>query len=110
MDLILQIAFLSAVSFYLISQRIAIGRRIRQTFESIIDRLSNSSFGAETPLPEMSVRQLWITQRQAGVILELADYGDRNGADRTVTSSLRSDALAIRWRAMQAILTRLRWV
>ena len=109
MDLILQIAFLSAVSFYLISQRIALGRRNRQTFESIIDRLSNSPCGAETLLPEMSVRQLWTIQCKARVFLELADYGDRNGADHTVISSLRSDALAIRWRAMQAILARLSW-
>lgn len=55
----------------------------------------------------MSIRELWSFQKQTCVLLELADYADRNGTvDAAILESIRSDALVIRWQALRAVMAR----
>ena len=113
--LTVQLASLAAVVVYLGRSRLSIGRRNRQTWESIIARLRPSSGLRElsnqflwkeglNATPEETwdrikgTKGLWAMYQNAKVMLEMVDYATRNcpGIDLELVQNLRNDAVQIR--------------
>jgi hypothetical protein len=117
-----QIVAIAAVAFYLSHWRAGVRRRNNQSWESLLAQLRpdwsarelSSHFlwqeGVEAT-PEDAWRRmegpkgLWVIYQNARVMLELADYADRNseGVDRIALETLRSDAMQIRLCVLMAL-------
>jgi hypothetical protein len=105
---LLQYALVSVLAFYLVSRRIALGRRNRQNWDSLVARMPERTLLIANSLsPEMSVQDMRNFLKETGLLLEMADYADRNSSvDPAMLQSFRSDALELRCVALRAILVR----
>ena len=120
--LLLQISALAAVAFYLSRWRSAVSRRNAQTWDSLLARLRPDWSARElsdhflwkeglSATPEDAWKRmegpkgLWVMYQNARVMLEMADYADRNckGVDRLLLETLRSDAMQIRVCVLMAL-------
>ena len=112
---VLQIVAVSLVVGYLAYLRISIGRRKGQSRESLVARLQSgwsgrrlsehflwkeglSSTPDETWEHIQGTRGLWAMYKNAGVMLQIADYASRHAesVDPELLRTLRSDATQIR--------------
>jgi hypothetical protein len=120
--LLLQIGVIAAVAFYLVRWRSAVRRRNAQTWDSLLARLRPDWSARElsdhflwkegvNATPEDAwmrmegPKGLWVMYQNARVLLEMADYADRNysGVDRLLLETLRSDAMQIRVCVLMAL-------
>lgn len=81
-------------------------RRLRHSWQVIFCRLSPAWNGAATTAPTLRLTNPWVLYRDAGVIMEIADYADQNGrnVDHRLIAELRSDALQLRTTALKTFL------
>src|SRR6266536_1331174 len=89
------------VAIYLGHRTTLLHHRNMQSWESLVARLHPKwSVGGE--------RRLWGMFREAGVMLEMADYAERNGTsvDLAIVNTLRRDALRIRIDVLKALVGR----
>jgi hypothetical protein len=112
---LLQFVVILGIAFYLYRWRAGVRRRSAQTWDSLLARLSpewsarvlSDQFlwkeGLDAAPEEIWQRMegpkgLWIIFKNAGVMLELADYAVRHtdSVDPVMIASLRSDAMQIR--------------
>ncbi len=112
---VLQIVAVALVVGYLCYLRISIGRRKGQSWEALIARLQTGWSGRQlsehflykegvnsTPDDTWEhiggMRGLWAMHKNAGVLLQMADYAARHGenVDPELLRTLRSDAMQIR--------------
>ena len=120
--LFLQSSAIAAVAYYLSRWRSAVSRRNAQTWDSLLARLRPDWSARElsdhflwkeglSATPEDAWRRmegpkgLWVMYQNARVMLEMADYADRNceGVDRLLLETLRSDAMQIRVCVLMAL-------
>ncbi len=111
----LQIGALALVVGYLVYLRISMARRNGQSWESLIARLQPGWSGRQlsehflwkeglSSTPEdtwehiQGTRGLWAMHKNAGVMLQMADYAARHGenVDPALLQALRSDAMQVR--------------
>jgi hypothetical protein len=113
---------IATVALYLFHERAVLCRRNAQSWESLVSR-----FDLEWTTPGMSnhpsqqinasedagahterVRNLRAIYREAGVMLELADYAERNGdsSDTATVKALRIDAVQIRIGVVKTLVMR----
>lgn len=119
---LLQIAAVGAVAFYLIRWRAAVRRRNEQSWDALLARLRPEWSARElseqflwkegvnvTPEDAWQRMQgpkgLWIMHQNARVMLEMADYAARNSdtIDPLLLETLRSDAMQIRVCVLMAL-------
>lgn len=119
---LLQIAIISALAFYLVRWRGGVRRRNSQSWESLVASLRVDWSARElsdhflwkeglNATPEDAWQRmegpkgLWVMYQNARVMLEMADFADRNagGVDRLVLETLRSDAMQIRLCVLMAL-------
>jgi len=119
---ILQIASVAIVAIYLVRWRSALSRRNSQSWDALFARLTPgwtasalsdhflsmeglNSTPDETWEQIQGARGLRAMYRNAGVILEMADYAARNceSADLELLAALRSDATQIRVAVLKAL-------
>jgi hypothetical protein len=120
--LLVQITAVIAVVYYLGRWRSAVNRRNAQTWDSLLARLRPDWSARELSehflwkegvdaTPEDAwgrmegPKGLWVMYQNARVMLEMADYADRNckGVDRLLLETLRSDAMQIRVCVLMAL-------
>jgi hypothetical protein len=120
--LLVQIAVVASVAYYLFRWRSAVNRRNAQTWDSLLARLRPDWSARELSehflwkegvdaTPEDAwgrmegPKGLWVMYQNARVMLEMADYADRNckGVDRLLLETLRSDAMQIRVCVLMAL-------
>lgn len=118
----LQFAAFVVVAISLIRWRVCLSRRNSESWDSLLARLKpgwsahnlSDDFlvkeGLSAPPEEIwelmqGARGLWAMYRNAGVMLEMADYAERNGAfsNSELTASLRGDAMQIRVGALTTL-------
>ena len=118
----LQVAAVLCIALFLGRWRIGAHRRNGQSWESLIARLQNDCNAREltehflwreglSATPEETwerihgPRGLWAMYRNAGLMLEMADFACRNGeVDPVLLEALRNDATQIRVCVLQALL------
>jgi hypothetical protein len=112
---VLQIVAVSLVVGYLVYLRISVGRRKNLSWEALVARLQSgwsgrqlsehflwkeglSSTPDETWEQIQGTRGLWAMHKNAGIMLQMADYAARNAenVDPELLRTLRSDAMQIR--------------
>ena len=115
MFLVIQIGAVLAIVVYLARCRIRLARRNRQSWEALVAKLRPAWGGEQssthylwmegiTVCPDElwdnigGTRGVWTLFKNAGIMLELAEYADRNceTIDQVLLQRLRSDALQIR--------------
>lgn len=116
MTLLLQLALVCVLLAYLGQCRSQMRRRHLQSWESLVARIPSGV--ADSSIQELAQteqlqqgprtsRRMWALFLRAGVVLELADYGERNSAlailDPAILASLRKDAMQIRVSALIGI-------
>ena len=119
--IVLQIVAVALVVLFLVGTRVRIWRRNRQSWEGMLARMQHgwnaSELSEHFPWKEGlnaspdetwtrigGARGLWAMYRNAGIMLELADFAARHvGADSALLETLRSDATQIRLAALQAL-------
>lgn len=120
--IVLQIAAVSLVALYLGWMRLRVWQRNRQSWEGMLARLHHGwnagALSEHFPWKEglhvtpdenwariRGARGLWIMYRNAGVMLEMADFAARHaGIDPALLETLRTDATQLRFAALQALL------
>jgi hypothetical protein len=119
---LLQIAAIAAIGAYLYRWRKAVRRRNAQTWDSLLARLRSDWSARElsdhflwkegvSATPEDAWHRmegpkgLWVMYQNARVMLEMADYADRNckGVDRLLVQTIHSDAMQIRVCVLMAL-------
>ena len=119
---LLQIAAFAVAAISLVHWRACVRRRADESWESLVARLQRgwsgreladyflSKEGLSAPPDEIwermhGARGLWAMYRNAGVMLEMADYAVRNSASLNpeLLATFRSDALQIRVGALTAL-------
>jgi len=118
---IFQVAAVSLIALYFVCWRIRAHRRSHQSWEAMLVRLHHgwnagalsehfpwkeglSASPDETWERIRGIHGLWAMYRNAGIMLELADFAARHiGADPALLNTLRSDATQIRLCALQAM-------
>ena len=122
MLLLLQLAAIAGVGFYLLRWRNAVRRRNAQTWASLLARLRPDWSARElsehflwkeglSATPEDAWQRmegpkgLWVMYQNAQVMLEMANYAARNceDVDRLLLETLRSDAMQIRLCVLMAL-------
>jgi hypothetical protein len=112
---VLQIVAVTLVVGYLVYLRISLGRCRSQSWESLIARLQTGWSGRQlsehflwkeglSSTPDATwehiqgTRGLWAMHKNAGIMLQMADYAARNAenVDPELMRMLRSDAIQIR--------------
>ncbi len=120
---VLQIVAVTLVVGYLGYLRISVGRRNAQSWESLIARLQTgwsgrqlsehflwkeglSSTPDETWVQIQGTRGLWAMYKNAGVMLQMADFAARHAdsVDPELLQALRSDAVQIRLCTLRTIV------
>jgi len=108
--IMLQIAVITAIALFLGRWRMAVRRRNAQTWDSLLARLR-----PDWSARELSDHFLWrrmegpkgllVMYQNARVMLEMADFADKNskGMDRLLLETLRSDAMQIRVCVLMAL-------
>ncbi len=96
---------------YLAFSVVALHRRNQLSWESLSSRLHPAWISGAMPVSssarvaaDRSAR--WSAFRDAGVLMQMADYADRNGiaVDPSVLASLRSDAIRMRFAVLHAFV------
>jgi hypothetical protein len=114
-SILLEIAGVAALAIYLIRWRAGVRQRNEQSWDSLLARLRPDWSARElsdqflwkeglNATPDDAWRRmegpkgLWVMYKNAQVMLEMADFAARNGADvdRLLLETLRSDAMQIR--------------
>jgi hypothetical protein len=125
MALLVQVAVCGALLAYLVQCRAYMGRRNRATWESLAGQLhSFSAAGGRLPSTRAEAllesaeesrqtsrdpRSLWMHFNHARVVLEMADFAERNSApgpdfiDPVLLASVRGDAMQIRISALAGL-------
>lgn len=122
MLLLIQVASVLSVAFYLVRWRAAVSRRNSQSWNSLMARLrpdwsahqlSDHFLWQEglSATPEDAWQRmegpkgLWVMYQNARVMLEMADYAAKSSdnVDRLLVETLRSDAMHIRVCVMMAL-------
>ena len=112
---VLQIVAVALIVGYLGYLRISMGRRNKQSWESLIARLQTGWSGRQlsehflwkeglSATPDetwehiQGTKGLWAMHKNAGIMLRMADYAARNSnnVDPDLLQALRSDAVQIR--------------
>ena len=108
-----QFAAFTLIAAYLAFSVATLHRRNQVSWESLSSRLDPAwslagSAGVAVLASDRSVR--WSAFRNAGVLMQMADYADRNGTaiDPSVLSSLRADAIRMRIAVLQSLVRRSR--
>lgn len=120
--IMLQIAVIAAIALFLGRWRSAVRRRNTQTWDSLLARLRPDWSARElsdhflwkeglNATPDDAWRRmegpkgLWIMYQNARVMLEMADFADKNsaGVDRLLLETMRSDAMQIRVCVLMAL-------
>jgi hypothetical protein len=118
----LQIVAIAAVAIYLGRWRGGVRRRNAQTWDSLLAQLRPDWSARElsdhflwkeglSATPEDAWQRmegpkgLWVMYQNSRVMLEMADYADKNctGVDRLLLETLRSDAMQIRLCVLMAL-------
>jgi hypothetical protein len=118
----LQIVAIAAVAIYLGRWRVGVRRRNAQTWDSLLAQLRPDWSAREfsdhflwkeglSATPEDAWQRmegpkgLWVMYQNARVMLQMADYADKNceGVDRLLLETLRSDAMQIRLCVLMAL-------
>jgi hypothetical protein len=113
--ILLQVAVVLAIGFYLYRWRSAARRRNEQSWDSLLSRLRPDWSARElsdqflwkeglNATPEDAWKRmegpkgLWVMYQNARVMMEMADYAAKNSdtVDRLLLETLRSDAMQIR--------------
>ena len=86
--------------------------RNQRTWDEIVGRLSpawNGAGSVEADKLPLATSKLWTAYRDAGVIMELADYAHHHGRDFDASSvqELRVTALCLRFTALKALAGRI---
>lgn len=104
----LQLAAFALTTFYMFYRWSELRRRNQRTWEEIVSRLSPASAGLRTDEPGETA-DLWTVFRDAGVMMELADYAQRHGRDfdAGTIQVLRFTALWLRFSVMRALAGRI---
>ncbi|HMG86928.1 MAG TPA: hypothetical protein VK574_14445 [Terracidiphilus sp.] len=96
---------------YLTFSAATLHRRNQLSWESLSSRLQpawsvSSSARVAVLASDRSAR--WSAFRDAGVLMQMADYADRNGVavDPSVLASLRADAIRMRFAVLQSFVRR----
>ncbi len=119
---LLQIAAIAAVALYLSHWRTGVRRRNAQSWDSLLAQLRPDWSGRElsdrflweegvSATPDDAwqrmegAKGLWAMYQNARVMLEMADFADRNSdsVDRLLLETLRSDAMQIRLCVLMAL-------
>jgi len=119
---LLQVAAVAGVALYLYRWRTEVRRRNAQSWDSLLARLRPDWSARElsdrflwkeglSATPEEvwqrmeGPKGLWVIYRNACVMLEMANYADRNSEsmDRVLLETLRSDAMQIRVCVLMAL-------
>jgi hypothetical protein len=88
-------------------------RRNRRSWQEIVSRLSPAWNGTVPLEPSdsdpLGAAKLWTVYRDAGVMMELADYAQCHGRDFDVSSvrELRFTALSLRFTVLRALVRRI---
>jgi hypothetical protein len=106
-----QLAFLALIATYMIYFVARMLRRSHRTWEAIVSRLSPQFAvgltlqSSGTGLPGAS--SAWVAFRDAGVLLELVGYVERNAQEYEVQSmhTLRINAIQIRLSALKTLMS-----
>ncbi len=128
MALLVQVAVCGAILAYLGQWRAYMNRRNRATWESLVSqlRLSSAADGhlpstraevllesaTESGLTSRDPRSLWMHFNHARVVLEMADFAERNCTlgpnfiDPVLLASVRRDAMQIRIAALAGLTKR----
>lgn len=120
--MVLQIVAVALVAGYLCHLRLSVARRNRQSWESLIARLQKgwsgrqlsehflwkeglSSTPDETWVHIQGTRGLWAMYKNAGIMLQMADYAARHAdsVDPELLRTLRSDAMQVRLCALMTL-------
>jgi hypothetical protein len=119
---IFQIAAVALIALYFVIWRLRAHRRSHQSWEAMLVRLHHgwnagelsehfpwkeglNSSPDETWERIRGMHGLWAMYRNAGIMLELADFAARHiGADPALLDTLRTDATQIRLCALQAMV------
>jgi hypothetical protein len=109
----LQLAAFTLTAFYIVYRWSELRRRNQRSWQQIVSRLSHAWNGAGSLEPGdrtlFSADGLWAVYRDAGVMMELADYACRHGRDFDVSSveDLRFTALSLRFTVLKALTRRI---
>ena len=105
------------VLFYLGYWRVELRRRNLQSWESLVVRLDpawgEAGVGISKGPAEMSsqsARGLWLMHRDAGIMLQIANFAERNGVESVDPESLealRRDAIQIRICVVKRLVRRI---
>ena len=119
--IVLQVVAVALVVLFLVWSRLRISRRNRQSWEGVLARMrhgwNNGALSEHFPWKEGlnaspdetwarigGARGLWAMYRNAGIMLELADFAARHvGVDQAQLGTLRADATQIRLAALLAL-------
>lgn len=96
---------------YLAFSAVVLHRRNQLSWESLTSRLHPAwSSGGYAPVAAIASDRFgrWSAFREAGVLMHMADFADRNGSaiDPSVLASLRVDAIRLRFAVLQSFLRR----
>ena len=125
MALLVQVVVCGALLAYLLQCRTYMHRRNRATWDNLASKLQSfSAAGSHLPSTKAKAllesakesrqtshdyRSLWMHFNRARVVLEMADFAERNSApgpdfiDSAVLASVRSDAMQIRISALTGL-------
>jgi hypothetical protein len=106
----LQSAAFTLTAAYLVFSAVMLHRRNQLSWDSLSSRLhpawASTRYAAPFGAIAADRSALWSAFRDAGVLMQMADYADRNGVavDRSVVASMRADAIRIRFAVLQSFL------
>jgi hypothetical protein len=109
----LQLAAFSLTAFYMFRRWSELRTRNQRSWQQIVSRLSPAWKGAEPFEPydsaPLATARLWTVYRDAGVMMELAEYAQCHGRDFDASSiqDLRFAALSLRFTVLSALATRI---
>jgi hypothetical protein len=87
--------------------RVILGSRNHQSWESLVARLRPQTAAEGIARPTtIRLRELWATFQNAGVLVQIIEYAERNGGgtDTGFLAELRNDVLRIRFSALNTML------
>jgi hypothetical protein len=90
----LQAATLLVVAVYLIHARMMLQRRNRRLWHDLAAQIE----------PSVIKRGSLARFHLAGILLQMADYAERNGADADSWTQLKNDAMALRMSTLLAMI------
>jgi hypothetical protein len=97
-----------ATSLYLVYSCVELRRRNQRSWQAIVSGLSPAWSAAGSNVVSSGSNKLWTLYRDAGVMMEIADYAQRNGSnlDNRSIEQLRGDAFRMRFNVLKAFVTR----